>query len=226
MSMDLELINSPQGRIISSVERYYWLHSKMPAVDHIVEEVNLPYKEVVDILEDAATKAKLIDKGIINQYQAERMSSYLTFLELAHDHPGLDPIQILAVNMLLNTADRRSERKKLEEIGVKPQQLAAWKKQPTFMDFYRKRSKSIFGELDVAANSAMARMINDDNFQAVKLFFEMNGDYTPKAEINVKVNVHLVLTTVVEIIARYTTPEVAVQIAEAIEAETKELLRG
>lgn len=222
--MDLEVINSPEGKVVSSIERYYWIHSKMPPVDYIATDVNFPYNDVVKILEHPTTKAKLVDKGIINNYQAERMSSYLTFLELAHDHPGLDPIQILAANMLLNTADRRSERKKLEEIGVKPQTLAAWKRQPAFMEFYRKRAKNIFGELDVAANQAMARMISDDNFAAVKLFYEMNGDYTPKAEVNVKVNVHLVLTTVVEIIARYVDEETAVQIAEAIEVETRQLM--
>lgn len=224
MSTDLEVLNSPEGRVISAIERYYWIHSKMPPVEYIATETGYAYADVVKIAESPVVKQKLLDKGIINNYQAERLTSYLTFLELAHENPGLDPIQILAANMLLNTADRRSERKKLEEIGVKPQTLAAWKRQPAFMEFYRKRAKNVFGELDIAANKSMARMIEDDNFQAVKLYYEMTGEYTPRAEVNVKVNVHLVLTTVVEIIARYVDEETAIQIAEAIEVETRQLM--
>lgn len=217
---------SPETLVLSCIEQYFWLHSKMPPVDVITTATGLGYQDTVKLLNTAKFKKRLLDKGIINGYQAGRMESYLTFLEIAHMHPGLDPIQIIAANVILNSSDRRSDRKKLEELGITLQQWSAWQHQPDFKAYLTARSASMFGDLDIAANQAMSRMINDDNFQAVKLFFEMTGRYTPKAEVSVQVNVHLVLAAVVEIIAEHVPPELAGVIADAIEVKSRELLRG
>lgn len=218
-------LQSRDTKILAAIEEHFWLHSKMPSVDELVKKTYIDYKNVLEILETPEFRKKLVDKGIINGYQAERLSSYLQFLEIAEQNPGLDPLQVVVANMILNTTDRRSERKKLEEAGVSPQRYAAWKNQPEFKEYLKKRAQSVFGDLDVAAHMSMSRMIADDNVQAVKLFYEMTGLYTPKSEVNVKVNVNLILVKIVEVIARHVEPEVAIKIADAIEVETRELMK-
>lgn len=219
----LDLVSDDE-KIVAAVEKFFWLNSKMPAPDLIVRETMIDYQTIVKTLDKPEIKEKLLQKGIISGYQAERMSSYLAFLEIAEE-TGLDPLQVKVANMLLNTSDRRSERKKLEDVGVTPQRLAAWKRQPAFNKYLKERATHVFGDLDVAAHMSMSRMIQDDNVQAVKLYYEMTGLYTPKAEVNVKINVNLVLATVVEVISRFVDEDTAINIADAIEAETRELLK-
>lgn len=96
--------------------------------------------------------------------------------------------QLALVNMLLNLNDRRSEREKCESAGVTPQQLAKWKKDPTFNGYLQERAKKLFGDSDDIAYLAVLKNVQRGDLNAAKFYFEMTGKYQPSVKHTVNID--------------------------------------
>lgn len=129
----------------------------------------------------------------------------------------LSPQQLLAANFMLNLHDNRTDREKLKELGISSQKWTAWVHDPVFADYLRRRAENLYGAQDYKAYAALIRAIDNNDFQAIKLFFEMRGIHNPKMEVNV--NINQVMTRVVEVIQLHVRdPETLNAIADDLAA--------
>jgi hypothetical protein len=106
--------------------------------------------------------------------------------------------QITAINEILNTTDTRSQKKKLQDLGISAQQWNGWKRNANFKEYYKKRVEQIFGDaLPDVHMALMDRAVNGD-LGALKFYYEITGHYTGDGKA---IDMKMILERVFEIIS-------------------------
>lgn len=107
--------------------------------------------------------------------------------------------QLHIANSLLNINDKRSLREKCEASGITTNQLAVWRKDPTFNEYMQKRAENLFHNSDDIAYLNVIKNLQAGDLQAAKFYFEMTGKYQPSKNRG-DVNIEAFLASVIEII--------------------------
>lgn len=185
------------------IEQIYWENGIIPDNAVVGDVIGIAETTVANYWKDEQFREAIKRRGI-------DMSTLL-------DGPKILSIQQLdVVSRVLNTSDKRSLREKLDEVGVSPQQYSAWQRQPAFYQYMKKRAEGLFDRADVAANMTTVKAIENGDMNATKLYFEMTGKYSPKMQLDV--NVEVILTRVIEIIAKHVqSPAILAAIASDFE---------
>lgn len=132
---------------------------------------------------------------------------------------AVTPQQSLAASVMMNIHDKRSVREKLKEVGVTTQRWQGWLREPAFQNYLKKRAEALYQGADAAAYRQLVAKIEEGDFNALKLHFEMRGIHNPKVDINV--NIQQVLVHVVEIVSKHVgDPEILEAIANDLEQAT------
>lgn len=130
--------------------------------------------------------------------------------------------QMAAVSVMLNLTDRRSDEKKLRDIGVSTEEYTTWMLNRNFAEYVRQRSEMMVENSVHLAHMGLLRGVNQGNTASIKLYYEMTGRYNPDAEN--QVNVRLLIGRVLEAIQKHvrdphTLNSLAVELSQlAIEA--------
>lgn len=109
--------------------------------------------------------------------------------------------QMAAAATMLSYVDRRSDEKKLRDIGVTPREWAGWLQDEEFASYLRDRSERMATNSLHEAHLGLIKGMRSGNTASIKLFLEMQGRYNPEQEN--AVNVRLVLHKFIEVIQRY-----------------------
>lgn len=195
-------IDTIDKRILNYCEQTFWETGYVPSPERISDQLGIKRSRVQDSFRNDKFKESLATRGI----------------DLTPEISGkvLDPRQIMLANLLLNMHDRRSIREKLKLVNTTQQQYNAWMRQPQFTEYLRRRGEAMFKGSDHEAYLALTRAVSRGDVNALKLFFEMRGIYTPK--LNIDVNIEAVMLRVVEVVSKHVTdPTVLVTIAEELE---------
>lgn len=109
--------------------------------------------------------------------------------------------QMAAAATMLSYTDRRSDEKKLRDIGVTPREWAGWLQDEEFANYLRDRSERMATNSIHEAHLGLIKGMRSGNTASIKLFLEMQGRYNPEQEN--QINVRLVLHKFIEVIQRY-----------------------
>jgi YesN/AraC family two-component response regulator len=130
--------------------------------------------------------------------------------------------QMAAASVMLNLTDRRSDEKKLRDIGVSTEEYSNWVQDNTFAEYLRQRSEQLITNSVHEAHMGLMRGVRQGNTASIKLYYELSGRYNPNEENNV--NVRLLIGKVLEAIQKHvrepaTLNKLAVELSQlAIEA--------
>lgn len=192
-------------RIARYIQQHHTQYGVLPSDEKIAEELS-PYGITIDDIESARNNKAFND--FIK-------SSGLVPEELSNLSNALTPKQIATVESLLNFADPRSERQKLEELQVTSVQYNAWKKSKKFLDYLTKAAQEKFRSMDHVAYQKLMESVESGQFPAIKLYLEMRKLYTPT--VNVNVDYQGVINKLVEILQRRLSPQVLAEIADEMQ---------
>lgn len=190
-------------KVLSYIEQLFWEQGGIPSNEIVADKLKLTLKSVAECWKRTPFRKALIARGI-------------SFSEIETDSDILDPRQILVANLLMNPLDRRSQRQKLEEVGVTTQQFNGWMRQIPFQTYLRRRAEELFKSSHPTAYLAFIQNVERGNMEAIKMFFEMTGVYSPKTQVDV--NLDGILLRVVDVLSRYLTPEQLQQAASELES--------
>jgi hypothetical protein len=109
--------------------------------------------------------------------------------------------QMSAAATMLSYVDRRSDEKKLRDIGVTPREWAGWLQDEEFATYLRDRSERMATNSLHEAHLGLIKGMRSGNTASIKLFLEMQGRYNPEQEN--AINVRLVLHKFIEVIQKY-----------------------
>lgn len=95
---------------------------------------------------------------------------------------SLTPDQLLVANTMLDLIDTRSEKKKLQDLGISTSKYQQWLKDPVFSTYLRERAESmIAGELQHDALLALGDKVRSGDINAIKYYHEFTNRFIPVA---------------------------------------------
>lgn len=109
--------------------------------------------------------------------------------------------QMAAAASMLAYTDRRSDEKKLRDIGVTPREWAGWLQDEEFASYLRDRSEKMAEHSIHEAHLGIIRGVRSGNINSIKLMLEMQGRYNPAQED--QINVRLILHKFIEVIQKH-----------------------
>lgn len=198
--------------VLSYYEQHYWENGNYPtflkALDYFKEKANGDLK--------ALNVTKLKNLTASQSFKTACKARGIPFPSDFKATTGLTPEQILAANLVMSLHDRRSLNQKLKLVNVTPQEYDAWLRDPTFVEYIRKETDRRFELLDLDAKTAIAKNIQDGDLNSIKYYMEITGRYRPSEEVTF--NFMLLVSRMMEILARHLSPDVLE--AVAVEMET------
>lgn len=128
---------------------------------------------------------------------------------------GLEPLQLAALTAFLNLHDKRSLTAKLKELGLTTKNWQVWLKQPNFQEFLSLELSRRFDLIDFDARVSLATLVQNGDLNGIKFYYELTGKYRPNSET--AYNLGAVLSSLMEILARYLTAEILQRVADEFE---------
>lgn len=196
-------LNDRQLDVVNFVEQKFWEDGFIPSYEKVAEVL----KEKVGYVRDCVEKSTDCRKALVARGVDVRPSEAANLLTSQ---------QLMAANLILNTHDKRTQREKLDFLGISSQQWHAWLRQPGFSQYMTKRSEEMFGANDFSAYQALQEAVEEGDMNAVKFHFEMRGKYKNRVEVDL--NIDSVVTNIVEIISTHVhDPDTLLAIANDIQ---------
>lgn len=109
--------------------------------------------------------------------------------------------QMVAAAAMSSIVDRRSEGKRLQDLGITTAEWETWKLDETFMAYFMGRVEKMLENSVSDAHIGLIRGVKNGNVQAIKLLYEITNRYNPANED--QVNVRLLLGKLVEVIQKH-----------------------
>lgn len=111
--------------------------------------------------------------------------------------------QISAVATMLDLNDRRSDSKKLNDMGIPTQTWSGWQRDPVFSEYFYRRAESIYGDILKDIPISLQQNVKRGDISSIKLVLEMTGRYSDKKGNELDLN--NILMRVLEILQKYIT---------------------
>lgn len=111
------------------------------------------------------------------------------------------PEQMHAASVMLDMVDRRSDEKKLRDLGITTRQWSQWLLDDEFASYLSERSEKLLANSLPEAHKGLLKGVRNGNIAAVKTMYEVTGRYRPNEEE--QIDVRRVLHTFIEVIQRY-----------------------
>jgi hypothetical protein len=109
--------------------------------------------------------------------------------------------QMHAIAVMLDPYDRRSDEKKLRDIGISTRQWATWLLDDEFAAYLTDRSERLLVNTTFEAHKGVLKGARNGNVAAAKLHYEITGRHRPNEEQ--QIDVRRILHTFIEIIQKY-----------------------
>lgn len=186
MSDEVMYLEPWQLEVVLYVERTHSTTGALPDTNAIIEYLN--FKSIIGITPNEVEKLKT------NPLFIASMDSRGINLE---DHT-ITPKQMAAAAVMLNLVDRRSDEKKLRDIGVTTEEFSTWMQNTVFAKYMADRSEQLIANSVHEAHVGLMRGVRQGNTASIKLYYEMTGRYNPNEENNV--NIRILIGRVLEAI--------------------------
>ena len=186
--------------IITYMETVFWETSAYPEKKVVAARFHLSMREVNLALN--LTEAALTNRGLPSPLPKNRLQTL---------EGRLDPTFVLACNAITNSVDKRSTAAKLKAIGVTPQQWQGFLANKAYFKYFSERMDDVFGKTEQAAKAALMKNVESGDLQSVKFYYELTNKYRPSE--TTALNLTLIISQLMEILAGYVTQDVLEAIA-------------
>jgi hypothetical protein len=109
--------------------------------------------------------------------------------------------QMHAIAAMLDPYDRRSDEKKLRDLGITTRQWATWLLDDQFAAYVSDRSEMLLRNSVFEAHKGVIKGARNGNVAAAKTLYEITGRYRPNEEQ--QIDIRRVLHTFIEIIQKH-----------------------
>lgn len=200
-------LSTKEKALISFYEIQWHLMKKVPAVSEVTQHLKKKFPtttqtEVNYFLTRRPVTKALEDRGVKWQQ---------------HSQKDLTEAQIAAAITVMNFADVRSSKEKLDQLGVNPSQYDAWLKDPQFKNLVDSLADQNLANIRPAAIGEFTKLINKGDWNAIKYWFETTGELQKQEGPDVE----FILKAFVEIIQKHVKdPDTINAIAEELQRVT------
>lgn len=135
----------------------------------------------------------------------------------------LSPEQMHAIAAMTDLVDRRSDEKKLRDLGISTRQWATWLQDDRFAEYLRDRSEVMMRNSTHELHRGLMKGVRNGSVASVKLAYALTGRFREGEEE--QIDMRRVLHTFIEIIQRYvkdpvTLHAISMDLSSAASAES------
>lgn len=178
-------LTSNQLEIVFYIERYHSSVGDAPTDEKILDEFNIEPAELTEFKQNSLVLKSMEARGIPYPHPSDKFT----------------PSQMAAAATMLDPYDRRSDEKKLRDIGLTTRQWSSWLQDREFASYLRDRSELMFQNSMLEAHKGIIKGMRNGNVASITKYYEMTGRHDPNREN--QVNVQLILHSLIEVIQRY-----------------------
>lgn len=190
--------------IVNYVEQEYTLSGRVPSASVIAEKLGHPEVRVAKFTSSDKFREAVKARGI-------RLSG----VSGSTDRGVLTEIQLACANTLLDFADTRSDRKKLQDLGISSQTYQGWLKDPAYQAYITQRAENLLPDITSEAHLALIGNVRRGDLGSIKLYYEMTGRWSSKTVG--ELNVEFLLMKILEAVQKHVKdPEAITAIAEEL----------
>lgn len=207
----VENYDSLRPQLINFYVQHYNIHGTVLTAEQANEQFGIPVGLVRKALQDTEFKEALEEQGI-------------TFRESKNEwmNKGLTAQQLMVANALLDLTDTRSQKKKLQDLGISTLQYQTWLKDIVFKEYLHTRAEQLMGEAKHEVSQALRDRIRAGDLKAIAYYNEMMGIYVQPRSNSYGINgqdIHQIIVQIIEIIdEEVLNPDVKLAISERLKA--------
>lgn len=161
--------------LVTSVHWWYGLKGELPSLEVLKNELFFTEEQLHNGINNPTCRAALEERGI------KLTSKWL--IELGHTPVNPDPkspltpLQLVVANMMMDLTDTRSDRKKLQDAGVKTSTYQMWLRDPAYKEYLRERAEGLVGDVQHEALLSLVDRVRSGDLSAIKYYHEFTGRF-------------------------------------------------
>lgn len=193
--------------LIQYIERFHASTGAAPTDAQLVQRFNLESDRLEAFKENPLVKKSFDFRGIIFPAPEDRFT----------------PEQMHAAAVMLDLVDRRSDEKKLRDMGITTRQWSTWLQDDAFAAYMTDRAEKLLANSTFEMHKGTLKGVRNGNLASVKLGYEITGRF--KSDQEVQIDIRRVLHTFIEIIQKYvkdpiTLHSIAMELSQHASAES------
>ena len=193
-----------EKEFLAFYELYYWRHHKIPTAAELGFEFGFRISEEL--------YAKLLAKPENFTHLIQR------YVPLPQDiTPRLTPKQLALIATITDPANRQTLSQKLKAHNVSPLQYSRWLDDPLFAEILYEETNKLTANSRDRVLGAIVNEASAGNIQAAKLYLELQGEYTPKAQITDGTEFKQMTLKLLEVLKKYIDEDTLIQVALELE---------
>lgn len=195
----LPTLTELEQSFVTLMSQHYMLNRSLPTVEAAEEEYGFERKDFTTLIKRISVQTALEEYGVnLGDYKLSEDGT----VKPQWANKSLTPLQLLVANTLLDLKDSRSERKKLQELGVTTRTYNAWRRDPVFASYVKERAEQLVGDHESDVLVALIDQATAGNIKAIEYYLEFTNRYIrqPQTVINAQANQFDPVAFVVKII--------------------------
>jgi hypothetical protein len=145
-----------------------------------------------------------LPKGALDQFKTNPLvlkSFKIRGIIYPSPEDAFTPEQMHAAAVMTDLIDRRSDEKKLRDLGITSRQWATWIQDDNFAQYLKDRSEKMLANSTHEVHKGLMKGVRNGNVASVKMAYEITGRYRPDQEQ--QIDIRFVLHSFIEVIQRY-----------------------
>lgn len=179
--------------VVFFIERFVASGGVAPTRNQIEQRFNLPDEFFESFNSNQLIQKSFRARGIVYPAMEDKLTDS----------------QMHAIAVMLDVYDRRSDEKKLRDIGVTTRQWSTWMLEESFASYVKDRSERMLEGSVFEAHKGLVKGARNGNVAAAKALYEITGRFRPDQEQ--QIDIRRVLHTMIEVLQRYIKDPVILQ---------------
>lgn len=171
--------------LVLYVERFHASMGTAPNDEQLKARFSLTHETIEAFKANELVKKSFAARGILYPPAEDRFT----------------PEQMHAAAVMTDLVDRRSDVKKLGDLGISTRQWSTWLQDDAFAQYLKDRSEKLLENSVHETHKGLLKGVRNGNVAAVKLAYEITGRYRPDAEQ--QIDVRRILHTMIEVIQKF-----------------------
>jgi len=186
-----EALTTAEKKLIDYYELQYTLRIHVPTVEEVASYLEIPQTSINYYL-NRAPVIKALDKRGIPWRQ--------------HSQTELTATQVAVASTMANFTDERSNKEKLDELGINSATYYAWLNDPQFKNLVESLAERNLGNFKPEAVNQLGKKIQGGHWDAIKYYLDatgaVRGNDAPQSE--------MLLRMIIEIIQKHVKDEATI----------------
>lgn len=209
----LEIEVDLKNYIVTQLETGFWLTGSYPFQEEIERRFQIGATHLKEL--ETAINATLRKRDLPPYYIR---SNEVKEAESEARKSDLDPLFVVACNLICDTLDKRAKAVKLKAVGLTTKRWQVLLEDKKHQAYYSERVNKAFGNASESAKIALVKNVEAGDLQSLKYYHEFSREFDPNKELTT--NLLQIIAHFMEILVKHVSP----QVVEAVSYEFEEKL--